>query len=172
MMKIDFLTLFPEMFEAFCNTSIIKRAVSKDAVELNVTDIRKFTLDKNNRVDDYTIGGGAGLIMKCQPALDCIKSVRKENSKLIYLSPKGVKFDQNIARTLAKEEHLIFLCGHYEGIDERIIDEVDMQISIGDYILTGGELPSMVVIDAVCRYLPNVLHNAKSTIDESFENNL
>lgn len=170
-MKIDFLTLFPEMFKAFCNTSIIKRAVSKDAVSLSVSNIRDFTTDKNNRVDDYTIGGGAGLIMKCQPALDCIASVKKENSKVIYMSPKGKPFTQTLARQLAKEEHLIFLCGHYEGIDERIIDEVDMQISIGDYILTGGELPSMVVADSIIRLLDGAITSESLDI-ESFDNGL
>lgn len=170
-MKIDYLTLFPELFKPFLETSIIKRAISKGAVSVNVTNIRDFTLDKNNRVDDYPLGGGAGLIMKCQPILDCLKSVRKENSKVIYLSPKGKTFNQAMARELSKEEHLIFICGHYEGIDERVIEHVDMQISIGDYILTGGELPSMCIGDSIIRLLDGAISEGSLDI-ESFDNGL
>ena len=170
-MRIDFLTLFPEMFKPFLETSIIKRAISKGAVEVGLTNIRDYTTDKNNRVDDYPLGGGAGLIMRCQPILDSLKAVRKENSKVIYLSPKGQPFKQDKAKELAKEEHLIFLCGHYEGIDERVLDYVDEQISIGDYILTGGELPAMVVADSIIRLLDGAISEDSLDI-ESFDNGL
>lgn len=170
-MKITFLTLFPQMFENFINTSIIKRAISKGAVELEVVDIRAYTKDKNNRVDDYPIGGGAGLIMKCQPVIDSIKATKKDNSKVLFMSPKGKTFNQNLAKNLSKEEHLILLCGHYEGIDNRILDYVDEEISIGDYILTGGELASQVIADSIIRLLDGAISN-ESLDEESFDNNL
>jgi len=170
-MKITFLTLFPEMFENFTQTSIIKRAISNDAVNVEVDDIRKYTTHKNGRVDDYTIGGGAGLIMQCQPALDCIAAHKNKKSKVIYLSPRGHVFTQQKAQELAKETDLIFLCGHYEGIDERIIAQVDEHISIGDYILTGGELPSMVVADSIIRLLDGAISH-DSLNEESFSNGL
>ena len=171
MMKIDILTLFPEMFNEFLSTSIIKRAIAKNAVEIHTSNIRDFTTDKNGRVDDYSVGGGAGLIMKCQPVLDCLKSVRKDNSYVVLLSPKGIKFNQKISHELALKDHLILICGHYEGVDERIIDNVDIEISIGDYILTGGELASMVVADSVIRLLEGSI-SSSSIIEESFENEL
>ena len=170
-MRIDILTLFPEMFEHFLDTSIIKRAVSKGVVDIGLTNIRDYTKDKNKRVDDYPLGGGAGLIMSCQPILDSLKAVKSPHSKVIYLSPKGVPFNQKIARDLAKEEHLILLCGHYEGIDERVLDHVDMQISIGDYILTGGELPAMVVSDSIIRLLEGAISFGSLDI-ETFDNGL
>ncbi len=170
-MKITFLTLFPDMFENFLNTSIIKRALAKKAFEVEVVDMRKYTLDKNNRVDDYPIGGGAGLVLKAQVGIDSIKAVKKENSKVLYMSPKGIKFDQKQAIRLSKEEHLIFLCGHYEGIDERILDYVDEQISIGDYILTGGELASQVISDSIIRLLDGAITSESLDI-ESFDDNL
>ena len=170
-MRIDILTLFPEMFEKFLDTSIIKRAISKETVEVHLTNIRDYTTDKNNRVDDYPLGGGAGLIMRCQPILDSLKTVKKENSKVIYLSPKGKPFKQELAKKLAKEEHLILLCGHYEGIDERVLEYVDEQISIGDYILTGGELPAMVVADTIIRLLDGAISEDSLDI-ESFDNGL
>ncbi len=170
-MRIDFLTLFPEMFEPFINTSIIKRAVSKKAVELGVTNIRDYTTDKNNRVDDYPLGGGAGLIMKCQPLVDCIKAVRQDEAKVIYLSPKGKPFTQSEAIRLSKEKHLIFVCGHYEGIDERVLDYVDEQLSLGDFILTGGELASMAMGDAIIRLLDGAISETSLDI-ESFDNGL
>ena len=170
-MKIDVLTLFPEMFEGFKNTSIIKRAISKDSVNFDVTNIRDYTLDKNYRVDDYPIGGGAGLVMMCQPLVDAIKAVKKENSKVIYMSPKGKSFKQEDAIRLSKEEHVVIVCGHYEGIDERVLDYVDEQISIGDYILTGGELASMVVSDAIIRLLDGAITETSLDV-ESFDNGL
>ena len=171
-MKIDILTIFPSMFEGFVSNSIIKRAIEKGVVSINVIDIRPFSNDKNKRVDDYPIGGGAGMIMKCQPVLDCLKSIKKENSKVILMSPRGKTFNQTIAHDLVnKEEHLIFICGHYEGLDERINKHVDMFLSIGDYILTGGELASMVISDAIIRLLDGAISEG-STMEESFENGL
>ncbi len=171
-MKIDILTLFPNSF-APLKESIIGRAVQKNAIEINITDIREFSKDKHKRCDDYTFGGGEGMLMTPQPLFDSIESVLQENSYVIYLSPKGTVFSQKVATRLAEKEHLVFICGHYEGIDQRVIDTfVDEEISIGDYVLTGGELPSMVVVDAVCRLLPDVLGNANSALNETFSDNL
>ena len=171
-MKIDILTIFPSMFEGFLSNSIIKRAIDKKVVEVNVVDIRPFSDDKNKRVDDYPIGGGAGMIMKCQPVLDCLKSIKKENSKVILMSPRGKTFNQTLAHDLVdNNDHLIFICGHYEGLDERINKHVDRFISIGDYILTGGELASMVISDSIIRLIDGAINN-ESTEDESFENGL
>ena len=142
------------------------------SVSINIIDIRPFSNDKNKRVDDYPLGGGAGMIMKCQPVLDCLKSIKKENSKVILMSPRGKTFNQTIAHHLvSNEDHLIFICGHYEGLDERINKHVDMFLSIGDYILTGGELASMVISDALVRLIDGAIKN-ESTSDESFENGL
>lgn len=171
-MKITILTLFPEQFEGFINTSIIKKARLKELVTIDIIDIRNYTLDKHNRVDDYPFGGGAGLVMKCQPIMDAIKAHRNDNSHVIYMGPAGETFKQSKAKQLAVDyEHLILLCGHYEGIDERILSVVDETISIGDYILTGGELAAMVVSDAVIRLQEGVI-TAESTHEESFENHL
>lgn len=170
-MKIDILTLFPEFFDNFLNTSIIKRAISKGAVEVCIHNIRDFTTDKNNRVDDYPLGGGAGLVMKCQPVLDCLKSVRKENSIVALMSPRGEKYTQNKAISLSKIEHLIIICGHYEGIDERVNKYVDIQLSIGDYVLTGGEIAAMVISDSIIRLLDGAITNDSLDV-ESFDDNL
>jgi len=169
---IDILTLFPEMFEIL-NYSIIGRAKEKDILKINTFDIRQYTLDKHKKVDDYPYGGGAGMLMAVQPIVDCIKEVRKENlGKVIYLGPRGIKFDQEIAKKLAKESQLIFLCGHYEGIDERIYDYIDMEISLGDFVLTGGEMACIPIVDAICRMIPGVLSNNESSIEESFYSGL
>lgn len=170
-MKIDILTLFPEMFENFLSTSIIKRALASENVRIATHNIRDFTLDKNYRVDDYTTGGGAGLIMKPQPIIDCLKSVKMDNSYTVYMTPRGKPYNQKLARELAKKEHLILVCGHYEGVDERVSKHFDDMISIGDYILTGGELPAMVVADSVIRLLKGTI-NDESSVEESFENGL
>ena len=171
-MKIDILTIFPSMFDGFLSNSIIKRAISKGVVEVNIIDIRPFSEDKNKRIDDYPIGGGAGLVMKCQPVLDALKSVRKDNSNVILMSPRGEKYNQQIAHELLdNNEHLIFICGHYEGLDERINKHVDRFLSIGDYILTGGELASMVISDSLIRLFDGAINN-ESISDESFENGL
>ncbi|MBQ4558035.1 MAG: tRNA (guanosine(37)-N1)-methyltransferase TrmD [Clostridia bacterium] len=171
-MKIDILTLFPEMF-APLKTSLIGKAVDKNLVDLNIIDFREFSNNKHKKVDDYPFGGGAGMLIQAQPIYDAIQSVKKDLSKVIYLSPKGKVLNQKMVQDLAKEEHLVLLCGHYEGIDERVIDLcVDEQVSIGDYVLTGGELPAMVLTDAVLRYIPNVLHGEDSTDEESFSDGL
>lgn len=171
-MKIDILTIFPSMFDGFLSNSIIKRAIAKNIVEVNIIDIRQFSLDKNKRIDDYSLGGGAGLIMKCQPVLDALKSTKKENSRTILMSPRGKTFNQKIAHELIdNNEHLIFICGHYEGIDERVNKYVDDHLSIGDYILTGGELASMVISDALIRLIDGAINN-ESIVEESFENGL
>ena len=170
-MKITILTLFPEMFDGFLNNSIIKRAIAKNIVEVKLVNIRDFTLDKNHRVDSAPIGGGAGLIMKCQPIVDAINSVKAKDSKTIMLSPRGKTYNQAKAIELSKEQDLILLCGHYEGIDERVNKYVDEQISIGDYILTGGELGSMVIADSVIRLLDGAIAE-ESISEESFDENL
>ena len=172
-MKIDVLTLFPEMFDAL-NHSLLKRAQDNNLLDIKVTNIRDFSLDNNKRCDDYSYGGGAGMIMTAQPLFDAIKSVKTNNSHVIYLSPKGSLLTQKKVESLSKMgKDLVLVCGHYEGIDERIIDLcVDEELSIGDYVLTGGELPAMVLIDAVARYVPNVLGNSQTTEVESFSDYL
>lgn len=171
-MKIDILTLFPDSF-APLRESIIARAVDSGKFDLNIINIRDFSTDKHKKCDDEIFGGGDGLLMMPQPLFDCIESMRNKNSHIIYLSPKGTTFTQTKAKQLVEYEHLILICGHYEGIDQRVIDTfVDEEISIGDYVLTGGELPAMVVVDTVARLIPNVLHSENSAKDDSFENNL
>lgn len=171
-MKISILTLFPEFFDGFLTNSIIKRAIAKDLVEVELVNIRDFTTDKYGRVDSAPVGGGAGLIMKCQPILDCLKSVRKENSHVVLLSPRGKTYNQQKARFFAKNyEHLIIICGHYEGTDERINKYVDELVSIGDYILTGGEIGAEIISDSIIRLLDGAIA-PESIVDESFENGL
>lgn len=172
-MKITILTLFPEMFESL-NASILKRAQEKNLIEINIVNIRDYSLDNNKRCDDYSYGGGAGMIMTPQPLFDAISSVKTDKDYTIYLSPKGKVLTQEKVVELAKtQKELILVCGHYEGIDERIIDLcVDEEISIGDYVLTGGEIPAMVLIDSISRYIPNVLGNDMTTEEESFSNGL
>lgn len=170
-MKIDVLTLFPEMFNSL-NYSIIGKAIEKNIIEINLINIRDFSKDKHKKVDDTPYGGGAGMIMKPDVVYDAYKSVKDENAKVIYLSPQGKVLDQKKVEELSKEQHLVLLCGHYEGIDQRVLDEiVDEEISIGDYVLTGGELPAMVVIDSVSRYIEGVIKK-ESTSEESFSNGL
>ena len=171
-MKIDILTLFPGMFCAL-DESILKRARQNSIIDVNVVNIRDFSLDPNKRCDDYCYGGGSGMLMTPQPLYDSIKSVIKENSTLIYLSPKGKTLSDDVATKLSKCEHLVLICGHYEGIDERILEIFKPQeISIGDYVLTGGELPAMVLVDCVARKIDGVLGNNLSEQDESFKNGL
>ena len=170
-MKFDVLTLFPEMFEQL-NSSIIGRAKEKNLIEINLINIRDFSRDKHKKVDDTPYGGGAGMVMMPDVVYDAYKSVEDKNAKVIYMSPQGKKLTQKKVEELANEEHLIILCGHYEGIDQRVIDKiVDEEISIGDYVLTGGELPAMVLIDSVSRYNSGVIAE-ESREEESFANGL
>ena len=170
-MKFDVLTLFPEMFTAL-NESIIGRATDKNLIKVNLTNIRDFSKDKHKKVDDTPYGGGAGMVIKPDVVYDAYESIKDENAKVIYMSPKGTVLNQEKVKQLSKQEHLIIICGHYEGIDQRVLDEiVDEEISIGDYVLTGGELPAMVLIDSVSRYVEGVL-NEESTSEESFSNGL
>lgn len=172
-MKIDILTLFPEIFHSIFNWSIIGRAVEKELVKLNSIDIRDFSKDKHKRVDDYPFGGGPGMVMKPEPIYEAIKSVKKDGSKVIYLSPKGKVYNQEMANKLVREKHLILLSGHYEGIDNRIVENyVDEEISIGDYVLTGGEIPALVLLDSIVRLIPGVLSSKESFMEESHYNGL
>lgn len=170
-MRITVLTLFPEFFNSFTNTSIIKRALNGDKITFETINYRDYTKDKHNNVDDTICGGGAGMLLTCQPIVDCIKDIRTENSLVIMLSPQGDTFTQQKARDLSKHDHIILLCGHYEGFDERIRDYVDMEISIGDYVLTGGEAGALVISDALIRLVDGVIRK-DSHEDDSFENGL
>ena len=172
-MKFDVLTLFPEMFNSL-NESIIGKAIEKDLININLINIRDFSKDKHKNVDDTPYGGGAGMVIRPDVVYDSYNSVKAEGAKVIYMSPQGKVLNQKKVIELSKEKHLILLCGHYEGIDQRVLDEiVDEEISIGDYVLTGGEIPAMVLIDSVSRYVEGVI-SEESTSEESFssENNL
>lgn len=170
-MKFDVLTLFPEMFDCL-KQSVIGRAQEKEQIEINLVNIRDFSKDKHKKVDDTPYGGGAGMVIRSDVVYDTYQSVKTENAKVIYLSPQGKTLDQRKVEDLAKQNHLILLCGHYEGIDQRVLDKiVDEEISIGDYVLTGGELPAMVLIDSVSRYIKGVLKE-DSIKEESFSNGL
>ena len=171
-MKIDILTLFPEMFDGFKNESIIKRAIDNEKVKIDTCNFRDFAKNKHKKVDDTPYGGGAGMVMRPDVVYDAYKSVETKSAKTIYLTPQGKKLDQKIVEDLSKYKHIILLCGHYEGIDQRILDKiVDEEISIGDYVLTGGEIPAMVLIDSVSRYVEGVLKE-DSVKEESFSNGL
>lgn len=170
-MKIDILTIFPEMFDGFLNTSIIKRARESGKVEIRVHNFRDYSLDKHGRVDDYPYGGGAGMVLMCEPIFRAVEDIKTDDSMVIMLSPSGRVFKQELAIDLSKKKHLIFLCGHYEGFDERIKTIVDMELSIGDYVLTGGEVPSMVITDAITRLIPGVI-TSESLDSESFNDGL
>ena len=170
-MKIDILTLFPEMFDGFLNTSIIKRAIDDGHVNIQVHNFRDYSLDKHKRVDDYPYGGGAGMVLMCDPIFRAIETLKKEDTIVIMLTPSGIPFKQKIAIDLSKQKHIILLCGHYEGFDERIRTIVDMEISIGDYVLTGGEVPAMAITDAITRLIPGVI-TEESLDSESFNDNL
>jgi len=166
-MKIDILTLFPQMFEGFISESIIKRAREKQLVEINIHDLREYSPFKNKQVDDYPYGGGAGMVLMCEPVYNAIESLREENSLVIMMTPSGQRYNQKIATKLTDKKHLILLCGHYEGFDERIRNFVDLEISIGDYILTGGEIPAMAITDSIVRLIPGTI-NKESLEYESF----
>lgn len=170
-MKIDILTLFPEMFEPL-KQSILGRAIENNLIEINLINIRDFSKDKHKKVDNTPYGGGAGMVIRADVVYDAFKSLNSTNAKTIFLSPQGSTLNQNKVQELSNEEHLILLCGHYEGIDQRVLDEiVDEEISIGDYVLTGGELPAMVLVDAVSRYVDGVI-SKESVEEESFSNGL
>jgi len=169
-MKIDILTLFPNMFNGVFEESIIKKAVASDKVTINIHNFRDYTLDSHNKVDDTPYGGGAGMVLSCQPIFDCVESLKKEDTKVILLTPSGIPYKQKMAYDLSKEKHLIIICGHYEGFDERILSICDMEISIGDYVLTGGEIPAMVLTDSIVRLIPGVI-NEMSHIEDSFNEN-
>lgn len=170
-MKIDILTLFPNMFDGFLNESIIKRAIEKKLVTINIINIRDFTPYKNGQADDYAFGGGSGMVLMCKPVYNAIESVRTNSSKVILTSPRGKTFNQKKATELKNESHLIIICGHYEGFDERILSFVDEEISIGEFILTGGEIPSMAITDSIVRLIDGVIKK-ESLESESFNDNL
>lgn len=172
-MKIDVLTLFPEMFVAL-DSSLLGKAKEKGLFQLNCHNVRDYSADKHKKCDDAPFGGGAGMVMMPQPIHDCIQAVDPTHSALrIYLSPRGKVLTQDFVKQLSQKQHLLLLCGHYEGVDQRVLDlDIDMELSIGDYVLSGGELPAMVVIDSVLRYVPDVLGNSLSTEEESFSQSL
>jgi len=173
-MKIDILTLFPEFFQTPINTSILKRAIESNAVNIKITDIRDFAQDKHRKADDRPFGGGCGMVMKAEPLFGAIESIEKlDSTKVILLCPRGKSYTQKKALELSTEEHLVFVCGHYEDIDERVRETlITDEISIGDYILTGGEIATLVVLDSIIRLLPNVLGNEDSAIEDSFSDGL
>ena len=170
-MKIDILTLFPNMFDGFLNESIIKRAIDNKKVIINIYNIRDYSKDKHKKVDDYSFGGGKGMVLMPQPIFDAVDSIKDNDSKVVLLTPQGIKYKQSMAYDLSKEKHLIFICGHYEGFDERIRTLADIEISIGDFVLTGGEIPSMAITDSIVRLLDGVIKE-ESHIEDSFNNNL
>ena len=170
-MKIDILTLFPNLFEGAFTESIIKRCVEKGLVEINIHNFRDYTLDPHGNVDDTPFGGGAGMVLTCQPIFDCVNSIKTPESKVILMTPRGKTYNQSMAVDLSHEKHLIIICGHYEGFDERIRSICDMEISIGDYVLTGGEIPSMILVDSITRLLDGAI-TSDSLSSESFTDNL
>lgn len=175
-MEIQIFTIFPEMFNGPINTSILKRAQEKELIKINLVDFRTYALSKHQNVDDSPFGGGAGMVLKPEPIYAAVESVLGDlktfRGKILLMSPQGEKFDQNLARELAQEESLAIICGHYEGFDERIRALADREITIGDYVLTGGEIPAMAVIDAVCRLIPGVLGETESFFSDSFYHGL
>lgn len=177
MLRVDVLTLFPDMFESVLNQSILKRAREAKKINVVLTDLREYTSDRHRTCDDRPFGGGPGMVMKAEPIDKALKKIHKGKKRgdipVIYLSPQGSVFSQNKAQQLSSEKRLILLCGHYEGIDQRVIDKwVTEEISIGDYILTGGELPALVILDSVCRLIPEVLGNQNSAAEETFSHDL
>ncbi len=170
-MRIDILTLFPDMFKNIFEESIVKRAKDLGKVEINIINFRNYTNDPHNKVDDTPYGGGAGMVLMCQPIFDCVRALKTENSKVILLTPDGILYKQKMAYDLTKEKHLIIIAGHYEGFDERIRSICDLEVSIGDYVLSGGEIASMVLVDSIIRLLPGVI-TEDSHINDSFNNNL
>ena len=170
-MKIDILTIFPEMFKGVFEESIIKRAIDSNKVEINIHNFRDYTNDPHNKVDDTPFGGGAGMVLMCQPIIDCLESIKTDDSYVILLTPAGNLYNQKEAYNLSKKKHIILICGHYEGFDERITNFVDLELSVGDYVLTGGEIPAMAIVDSITRLLPGVIEE-ESHINDSFNDNL
>ena len=169
-MRIDILTLFPNMFDGVFEESIIKRAIDTNKVEINLIDFREYTDDPHNKVDDTPYGGGAGMVLMCQPIFDCINSIKGDDSIVIMMTPDGVPYKQKQAYELSTKKHIIILCGHYEGFDDRIRSICDMEISIGDFVLTGGEIPAMVLVDSIVRLIPGVIRE-ESHLEDSFNDN-
>lgn len=169
-MKISILTLFPEMFSGVFSESIIKRAIDNNKIEIELINFRDYSKDPHGKVDDTPYGGGAGMVLACQPIYDCVEAIKTNESKVIIMTPSGVPYKQKMAYDLSKEKHLIFICGHYEGFDERILGIADMEISIGDYVLTGGEIPAMAMVDSIVRLIPGVI-NEQSHLEDSFNDN-
>lgn len=170
-MVIDILTLFPNMFDGLINNSIIKRAIDKSKIQINIHNIRDYSVYNNNQVDDTPYGGGAGMVLMCDPIFRAIDDLRRDNSYVIMLSPQGKTYTQKKAYELLNMEHIILICGHYEGFDERILSIVDLELSVGDYVLTGGEIPAMIIVDSVTRLIDGVI-NSESHKNDSFNNNL
>ena len=170
-MKIDILTLFPEFYNSFLNVSVIKRAIDNKKIDINIIDFRKYSKDKHHKVDDTPYGGGSGMVLRVDVLYDAIKSLKKDDTKVILLTPSGTVYNQKLAYKLSNYKHIILICGHYEGFDERIRNFVDLEISIGDYVLTGGEIPSLILVDSITRLLDGVI-NKDSHINDSFNNNL
>lgn len=170
-MKIDILTIFPEMFDGFKTNSIIKRAIQNNFVDIQIHNIRDYSKDPHKKVDDYGYGGGRGMVLMPQPIFDAVEDLKKDNTKVILMTPQGKKYNQAMAYDLSCEKHLLIICGHYEGFDERIRTLADTEISIGDYVLTGGELASMVVTDSIVRLIDGVIEK-ESHLNDSFNNNL
>ena len=174
-MKIELLTIFPEMFESFLSASIIGRAREAGLLDIHATDIRPYSQNKHKNTDDYPFGGGAGMLMLAQPIVDAMKAVTRPpvQGKRIYTSPRGMPLTQALAQQLSQEEQLVILCGHYEGVDQRVLDKyIDMEISVGDYVLTGGELAAAIITDAVVRIIPGVIGDEQSALSDSFQDNL
>ena len=169
-MKIDILSIFPDMFSGAFSESIIKRAVDSGLVEINIHNFRDYTEDPHNKVDDTPYGGGAGMVLMCQPIVDCLESIKTDDSYVILLTPSGVRYNQGMAYELSHKKHLIFICGHYEGFDERITNFVDLELSIGDFVLTVGEIPTMAIVDSIVRLIPGVI-NEESHLEDSFNEN-
>ena len=170
-MQIDILTLFPSMFDGFLNESIIKRARDSKKVEINIVNFRDYSLDPHHKVDDTPYGGGAGMVLTPQPIMDAVDDLKTDDAKVILLTPDGKTYNQKMAYSLSNEKHLIIICGHYEGFDDRIRSIVDIELSIGDYVLTGGEIPSMVITDSITRLIDGVI-DKESHLNDSFNNNL
>ena len=172
-MRIDILTLFPEMFDGVLSASMLGRAQANGLIDIRVHNIRDYTDNKHKKADDYPFGGGAGLVMMAQPIYDCMDAVLEDGTaRRILMTPRGRTLNQKIAKELSGEERLVLLCGHYEGVDERVMEIIDDEISVGDYVLTGGELPAMIVVDCVSRLIPGVLGSEDSAADESFSEDL